>query len=223
MALEAVIVVEPHADDAFLSLGGHLRAWHTMGRRTAIVTVFPQSDRRAKEGKAYAESVGALYSTCAATADDTPREIADELAEVLYSTYRVLGESATLVGPLGLKHPEHQLVFEAINGWGVRSDDFTAFYVDTPYQTVQRNALELLQKITGRRVLSFYRPPVAKWKAVPIFKSQAKFFYFNSPTSLQRTPEIIVGSNQRENIGDGVRIWHTTPSRKSQLLTSLPT
>lgn len=207
-----IVVCEPHADDAFLSLGGHLLAWQKQGRRTAIVTVYPKSERRAKEGRAYADSVGALYSTCTADPDAGPKAVADELTGALHTicqTFGDLGAAATIVGPLGVKHPEHRLVFEAIDGWVVRHPELIAYYVDSPYQRVQRNSLEVLQKMVGRRVLSFYMPPAAKWKAVDIFKSQGKFFYFNSPADLKYTPEIIVGEGQLDNVGDGVRIWHT--------------
>lgn len=214
MALTPIVIVEPHADDAFLSLGGHLLAWQAQGRRTAIVTVFPQTERRAREGRAYADSVEALYSVCTADLDDGPEALADELTEVLHTTFGLLGtkrgeSNAIVVGPLGLKHPEHRLVFDAIDSWVTHLPELVAFYVDTPYQTVQRNGLDVLHKMVGRRVLSFYMPPVAKWKAVPIFKSQAKFFHFNAPERLRRVPEIILGSDQRLDLGDGVRIWHT--------------
>src|SRR3954469_17785303 len=57
-----ILVVEPHADDAFLSMGWHLRCLWRRHNRT-LLTVFIDSLARAPESARYARMIGASHKS----------------------------------------------------------------------------------------------------------------------------------------------------------------
>lgn len=181
-----IVVVEPHCDDAFLSVGWHLQHVWKEEQRT-IVTVFSEP-KRSSEAKAYADHIGAASIALGLTetpmAENSRRRIIPELRDCL----RAL-QADWLVFPLGLQHPDHVNV--ALTCPEYNRDTQPLFYVDTPYQTKQKLAEEIKDKTHGMVLWSMYYPGAMKWKLIPIFKSQAKFFHFNPMTNL-RIPEIVL-------------------------------
>lgn len=180
-----IIVVEPHPDDAFLSLGWHLEhVWRDEER--LIVTVYADMVRAA-EGLAYANAIGAGYECLGLRESGMESggqvrkvpELVDCLADL-----RAVGWDR-ICFPLGLQHPDHLRVSISRPADALR-------YVDTPYQTKQKLAGVLADKTEGMEIRSMYYPGAAKWRRVPIFKSQAKFFHFNPMKDL-RIPEILLG------------------------------
>ena len=58
---DTIWVIEPHADDAFLSLGWSIRQWSQEGRHVGIVTVYTSEEYRVKETQQSAEAIGAEW------------------------------------------------------------------------------------------------------------------------------------------------------------------
>jgi hypothetical protein len=207
-----VIVVEPHCDDAFLSLGWHIeRLWRSLN--VLILTVYADA-ARTREAGAYAAAVGARSRVLglaesatglaapvaspagpvASPAGPARRAGLRALPEVRNALREELGllepmdlivPADTLVlFPLGLQHPDHlQVAASRIPGCGR--------YLDTPYQTKQKLAQELRDKTEGMYLYSLCYPGKRKWKHVPLFKSQSKFFHFNDLSGC-KIPETIL-------------------------------
>lgn len=181
-----VWVVEPHADDAFLSMGGHLEHWAKLGVRCTIVTVFSATRRRGKEAAAYADAVGAEWvglglveSDCGLRGPAQPPFTAEHFAG--------LGDQpgATRVWPLGMRHPEHRAVAAA-------RPDGEPSYLEVPYQLVLRNGPEATALLAGRPVVSYLRPPARKYRHVGLFGDQRLFFRYNPPAKLEAAVELVV-------------------------------
>ena len=183
--MRIIVVVEPHPDDAFLSLGWHLEhVWRNTERW--IVSVYANT-QRAAEGQAYATSVGAQY-LCLGLDESrmdsaaSPIRPVAELEDVL-SRFR----GAVWYFPLGLQHPDHLRVAASRPVGAMR-------YLDTPYQCKQKLAEDLQRKVEGMGVVSLCYPGLRKWRHIPLFKSQAKFFHFNPKESLKGVPETVLES-----------------------------
>ena len=180
-----ILVVEPHCDDAFLSLGWHLQhIWKEHER--VILTVFSDK-KRDEEATAYAEAIGATsISLCL---QETPMEgslVKRLIPEVRLKLAEI--EFDQVYFPLGLQHPDHiNTAFSRLAG---------AFrYLDTPYQAKQKLSEELIQKSKGMEIQSICFPPKNKWKHIPLFKSQSKFFHFNQDLKESKLPEIVLCLN----------------------------
>lgn len=179
-----IVVVEPHVDDAFLSLGWHLeRLWAEFDR--TIITVY-SDPARDKEAVEYAAAVGAksvslglsespMQSNCRPQTINALRSELDDLK---------LTPDDRVYFPLGLQHPDHLSVAATRPVGAMR-------YIDTPYQLKQKLSDSLLDRCEGMRLASICYPPKLKWRHVPIFKSQAKFFHFNPMHDL-RLAEIVL-------------------------------
>jgi hypothetical protein len=176
------VVIEPHADDAFLSLGGHIKNWVKAGEEVTIVTVYSGTRKRAADAEAYARSVragwvGLGYVEAGSTASAAP--LGDGLR---------LPKADRYYSPLGIKHHEHYLVtdfarMEAKN---------LLYYLDQPYALTQSNGEEVNFKMRGRFIQSYLRPHASKWNAIPLFKDQAKFFHFNPAEKLKACEEMVL-------------------------------
>ncbi len=199
--MDHVVVVEPHADDAFLSLGGHIEGWRKSGVAVTIVTVFSATRKRAVDAERYAVAVGASWVGLGASEDSGPERLAEGgratrnlVPRVLAEARGPLGRGGTprkgvqLVGPLGIKHPDHQMVASTLRDLGERA----WAYVDQPYASTLVNAEETNALLKGTRVVSWLKPHLRKYRHAPLFKDQAKFFYFNPPTKLAGNIELIV-------------------------------
>lgn len=179
-----LLVIEPHADDAFLSLGYHLSTLWRGVHQCAIYTLFPETEQRAREAAAYAKSVGAVsyYRKQHLTEAEAPT-VAALRNDIKAITF--LFEAQMVVGPLGIQHEQHVLTAAALLPGALR-------YLDTPYCAKIKNGDAVREMLLHKSIESFAIPPLSKFRACDLFKSQAKFFYFNPPESLARSPEVIV-------------------------------
>jgi hypothetical protein len=164
-----IYVFEPHADDAFLSLGAWIKQCQ---QEVTIVTVFGNPKRFIEAGK-FANSVGAHHIGLGykemGSMDGTPVSI--HLGEYPDATRYIV--------PLGLRHSEHYAVRKAAD------DSFPPgallYYVDQPYALQLKNQQELNSKISGKTVWYMSKPHANKYnkKTVDIFQTQSRFFYYN--------------------------------------------
>ena len=182
------IVVEPHADDAFLSMGHHLENWRKDGHITCIITVFSGTRKRAKDAEAYAKAIKAQWFGCGFVEQEEISEVAIKDFVNLYTRHMQGLNSSPfeLYIPLALTHPEHILVRNALE------EISTGFYVDQPYAMTQKNSGVVTKLLKGKQVLSYCHPGKRKYRHIPLFKDQSKFFYFNNEEKLLQTFEMIV-------------------------------
>ena len=174
-----ICVVEPHADDAFLSLGQHIEDWIKGGDRVTIWTVFSGTRKRAADAQAYAKAVGAEWMG----SDFVEGQVLDA-GRIL----DLLPEANHIVVPLGLTHPEHEMVRDTLTCTGLE----TWYYLDQPYAITQKNGPMISGKLFGHKVISYRKPGVRKYRHIPLFKDQAKFFHYNTADKLIQTCELIV-------------------------------
>ena len=169
------VVVEPHADDAFLSLGGHIERWVKAGDEVLIVTLIPVKKTSLRDAEAYAKAVGASWEgyDCGRLMKSVPW---------LHKKF-----DGQVILPLAIEHPDH---------WAVRMAFERGpkpwYYVDAPYYMAQKNWDLTNELLIGKSVVSVLKPSARKWRHVPLFKSQSKFFYFNSKEKLAQMTEMIV-------------------------------
>lgn len=186
-----VVVIEPHADDAYLSLGAHIEQWVQVGRTVLIVTIFGDT-RRSAEAEAYAVWVGAkgvqlgLPSAKVGITQDHPTLLVHP-AQIRDAVQRAVYERGQLLLPLGLRHPEHQVVAQALAG------PFVGYYMEIPYCLTQKDQPALSVLLAGRAVWSVVHPGRGKAQHVHFFRSQSKFFFYNPPEKWGRAMEMIVG------------------------------
>jgi hypothetical protein len=168
------VVLEPHADDAFLSLGGHIEQWVKYGHPVRIVTVCSATRKRARDAEDYARAVGASWVGLGYD---------EGLSEFTMTRFDLTG--GVLIVPLGIQNHDHIVIANAFPRRICR-------YLDTPYHIVQKNGPEICSALEGRQVYSFLKPPARKWRHIPLFKDQAKFFHYNTSEKLQQCVELIV-------------------------------
>lgn len=94
-------IIEPHADDAFLSLHAHLTTLWSAHART-IVTLFTDEER-AEETAAYARAIGCRHMTLGLPDGrwGKPAMIPP------LDDWLPQGHGDVLICPLGLRHPDH--------------------------------------------------------------------------------------------------------------------
>lgn len=179
-----ILVVEPHPDDAFLSLGWHLEhLWKNDER--CILTVYADA-KRTKEAEAYAKAIGARSEVIGLEESkmNGGKRVTEvvELAEYLEELENQHWDK--IFFPVGLQHPDHLSVAATRLPGCYR-------YLDTPYQTKQKLAEILLEKVEGWTVDSILFPSSRKWRHEEVFKSQSRFFYYNSKLKESLLPEIV--------------------------------
>lgn len=190
-----MLVIEPHADDAFLSVGQIIEDRVKAGESVTIVTVYSGTRKRAQDAQAYARAIGAEWIGLGATEAGNAR--VNGVGRIIpydpeYA--RLLRSDETTLVPLGVGgHPEHIWVRNAIEAMRRDRGLATWFYVDQPYACKQKNAGELSRILQSRRVEMIRKPGARKWRHIPLFKDQAKFFHFNSIETLRQTFELVVG------------------------------
>lgn len=190
--VDHLIVVEPHADDAFLSMGQHIEERTKANKLTTILTIFSGTRKRARDAEDYAKAVGAIWlgvGLVEAQPLDEDRIMAQVFASVAPVTPVPLDNGSLFVVPLGLTHPEHIAVRDLFLR---RTSDCCAFYLDQPYAITQRNGALTTELLRGKRVLSYRHPGVRKYRHIPLFKDQAKFYHYNPADKLVQTSELIV-------------------------------
>jgi len=170
-----LLIVEPHADDAYLSLHEHILRWRLGGYAITILTVQSAVENRAEEAKAYAGAVGVEWAGLGYDYGALPDEID-------LSPY----DPTLIVGPFGIQHPDHIRIREILHP--------DLLYFDIPYYRKQKNQAALNEQFTNLELHSLYTPSPSKRhkKYWGCFTSQNKFFYFNPPRELARIPEILV-------------------------------
>lgn len=180
-------IIEPHPDDAYLSLGWHIeKLWKE--KKIVIHTVY-SDEKRTKEAEAYAAAVGATSNVIgleeSKMLSDYRKVEIPELVTLLKSL-----KNETVIAPLGIQHPDHLNVARICkdNRYGYSLQ----LYVDTPYQCKQKNLDSLAERVSGRSLRSICFPPKAKWKHNSIYKSQGMFFHYN-PLHEYKIPEMILG------------------------------
>lgn len=194
-----IAVVEPHADDAYLSLHQHMVDWIKEGKIVVILTVFSGTRKRANDAKAYAESIGAQWAGFGLVEDKDDVESPDVpkfdplpgMLGMLYDHRDVL-----VIGPTGIQHPEHQAVRRWIY-WSYRNKMLGGVehtYVEIPYYTKLKNQDEVNNKIEQSCIASIKKPRHYKadekyWKC---FKDQSKFFHFNPADGFKDIPELVI-------------------------------
>jgi hypothetical protein len=207
----SILVIEPHSDDAFLSLGGHIESWIKLGHTVSILTVEAVA-KRSIEAQLYAETVGAVYVKTLfleeldlrETATDTPHDIFKAF-EIFFDYYR--RHYNVVIGPVGIQHPLHIMVGTQLRGVLGKYKSKTlqgASYLDTPYHIVQKNGSDVCEALHRHVVVSFLKPNFRKWKHISIFKSQSKFFFNNPPEKLRECVELIVSNMimTRQDVGN---------------------
>ena len=187
------IVIEPHADDAFLSLGGHIEMWRKRGEPVLIVTVYSGTRKRARDAQAYAEAVGASWLGLGAEEPDPRGRKAAEAVEAWRYDPPPLEDSLSVYVPLAFANPEHLAVRSVVED---RLEHLRRppplYFLDQPYAGVQANGDALQAALFDTTVVSYLRPPARKYRHIPLFKDQAKFWHFNPAEKLQHNIELIV-------------------------------
>ena len=178
-------VLEPHADDAFLSLGAHIKRWVDGGDEVEIVTVY-STEKRSAEALEYASSVGASHTWLGHIESGGMDRKPDTIV------YLPPMENCITLCPLGLRHVEHYAVRDAVEA-GKGPTDTVWYYVDQPYAMQLKNQTQMNNLLAGLQIVSTHKPGARKYieKTIKIFKSQNMFFYFNKDI-LPATIEMVV-------------------------------
>lgn len=207
-----VVVVEPHADDAFLSLGWHIEHWRKHGLDVTILTMFA-TDRRSMETKEWADRLGCKHATIFLEEKEHVilprkeyldnefefRKLTDKLAFRLHELpFLRLTKPSIILLPVGIKHREHKAtrsLWDAFR-WKLRARVpepklYFLQYADIPYYLTQTNHEAMYQRIERLRVASLVMPHARKMRFSSIFKSQSLFFRFNEE-KVKRMPELIL-------------------------------
>jgi hypothetical protein len=184
-----MIIVEPHADDAYLSLHDHILRWKRGGFRITIVTVQSAVENRAEEALAYAKAVGVEWYGMGFGYAQLPTA-----ADLDFSSIPNYDPSSSLlIGPLGVQHPDHLYIAKLLFGLAHLS------YFDIPYYTKQKNQENVNQILKHQTLHSLYIPHHGKRKFFTLFKSQSGFFFYNRPPDLCRIPEIVIATDAADD------------------------
>lgn len=198
-----MIIVEPHADDAFLSMGGIIEA----SANVTIITVYSGTRKRAQDAKAYADAVGAKWIGMgfveSGSMDGEPTSID---AKIIFETIKDL--SGAIILPLGVgNHREHEYVtlsfieqIYIINKAHEYEQSLPPkylnlqFYVDMPYAAKMKHQRQLYELTSGKEIVHLMRPSQHKWRYIKHFKDQQKFFYFENGDDalVEKTFELVV-------------------------------
>lgn len=176
-------IIEPHSDDAFLSLHTHIaEVWQSP---KTIVTVYGNVKRN-KEARNYAEKVGASHISLGYEEGGGLNHDAGNLPP--FEEWGLdIRSTDTVLFPIGLQHPEHIAVRNRCpdRKLGLR------FYLDTPYYAKQKVREEFNEKLRGMLIVSVLYASATKWKHIPIFKSQGRYFFHHPPESIPRIEMVL--------------------------------
>jgi hypothetical protein len=189
IAGDVIYVIEPHADDAFLSLGWSIQKWTAEGQRVEIVTIYSSDIVRAREVQRWAASVGAHWRGLGH--DEPPTNGFELTTEKVPPLPRpllppeMMSASRCRIWPLGLQHPDHIVVASCAPRGDLQ-------YVDTPYQLSLYHQPRVREALIGRTFEWWLRPPRRKWDASRFFASQRVLFDHYAPDRMEMVPEIVV-------------------------------
>lgn len=178
-----IVVVEPHSDDAFLSLGWHIENWIRDGHPVHIITLYPVNRRSLLDARDYAKAVDASWTGYEMQTGPMPKQ-------------RIKLPPGQLILPLGgapLDQTSHTQDHWNVRCWLERPGCW--YYLDQPYAIVQKHSIRFAKMLTGMNVISYSKPPIRKWRHIPLFRGQAKFFHFNPAEKLKQTCELIVAGH----------------------------
>lgn len=187
-----ILCVEPHADDIFLSLGGLVERWVAEGEEVTIMTVYSGTRKRGVDAENYAKAVGAKWVGLGfiEVGDMKPGGAAGALDDTYIKN--ALQINGDIILPLGVGgHPEHIYVRKTFEKF--LSPHRVQYYVDMPYATKQKhqNSLQLLT--SEKEIVALMRPGAKKYRHIPLFKDQSRFFYFEGEEALlEKTFELVV-------------------------------
>lgn len=190
------VVVEPHADDAYLSMHQHMVDWIKAGDKVVVLTVFSGTRKRAKDGAAYAEAIGAQWEGLGFVEGSETDPFAGKVFDPKPGLLGMLhpDDAVIVVAPIGIQHPEHKAVNAWIRDGLYGSQHCLLFYADIPYYSKLKNQEDANNMLLGKKINSIKKPKHYKadekyWKC---FKDQAKFFHFNPPETFKDIVEIVV-------------------------------
>ncbi len=182
------VVIEPHSDDAYLSIPATLRAWIKDGADVQIVTVYGSAER-IEEATRFCDSIGAAHFSiglveagAGLTGDTLVADLPPGAAEEIRAA---IPHEATQVWPLGLQHHEHRAVAALAPEGAFR-------YVESPYQFKLKLVDEVAGLLVGRSIVSIRRGGKRAYNHHEIFRTQSMFMHYNPPETMARTVELIV-------------------------------
>jgi len=179
------VVVEAHADDAYLSVGSFLRDW-AGGQPLMLVTVFSGTRARARDAQNYADEVGADWVGLGRIEAEPGNGEGVWSLDGLDEDLRKLAASGvTMVGPLGLGHPEHRGVAAALPAGALR-------YVDLPVGGRRKTRQELDSATRGRTVDALRIATARDFDCHDLFADQKRFMYLNPPKELAGLPQVVL-------------------------------
>jgi LmbE family N-acetylglucosaminyl deacetylase len=181
-----ITIVEPHSDDAWLSMGQHLLQMRERGQEVTIVTVYGNA-KRLREARDYATYIGARHHAIGIPENDLG---ANESYETELPRGLLDGIDGIVIGPLGLQHPEHRAVARALPIGVLR-------YVDLPYSRKQVLAPEVTRVLTGHEVVSWLPRSAMANAPAAIFKSQSQFWRFNREVMVGAVEVLVRAGAQR--------------------------
>lgn len=195
MSCMVKLIIEPHADDAFLSLGSHIEKWNKE-YRVEICTVFSGTRKRAVDASAYANAVKAKHHTLGYT-----EGIEDFIPDISEELYLELTTGKEVYLPLYLTHKEHEIVRDIfVNYRNKHKNCELLFYLDQPYALKQQNSDTINEYLNKYHLISYLVPNKRKLRHIPLFKDQSKFFYFEK-SSIEKIIEMIFKEiSQRDNL-----------------------
>lgn len=182
------LMIEPHADDVFLSMGGHIEQ-KFKNQKNSILTVFSGTRKRSNDAYLYASRTNCEWSGLGY--DETqPYDLGvldhgwiDTMLDMLVSS------SKNVYLPLCITHPQH---FEVREMFEKRYPDLKfKYYLDQPYSNKLKNSEIVTYAISNMRCISYLKPRSTKYRHIDCFKDQQKFFHFNNAESLSSSIEMI--------------------------------
>jgi hypothetical protein len=177
-------IVEPHVDDAYLSLHAHITRWVAGGDEVVIASVFSGTRSRINDAKAYTAEVGAKHVAYGFDENRSKTEPFEKPFTFLSPNGRPRADYLLYV-PAGTEHPVHV----ATRRW--ISPDF--IYFDIPYIYKDRNRRELHALSSNTKISSICPDSLTFkewfWRCFP---DQLGFFGRVSPSTYIRKRETII-------------------------------
>lgn len=179
-----ITCVEPHSDDAFLSIGQHIEDWIALGVSVSIVTLIPVLPASLRNSEAYAKAVGAAWIGYTYLGAGAP----------FGKRLKLEGQVVLPLGAAPLDQNPHTQDHWNVRRWlepGLTSHSAPWYYVDMPYAITRKNEARMNALMHDMHVVSYLKPPARKWRHTKLFTAQAKFFYFNKD-GLPKTFELLL-------------------------------
>jgi hypothetical protein len=175
-------IIEPHVDDAYLSLHQHIVDWVLMGDEVTIASVFSGTRNRTQDAIEYTTALGIHWVGYGY--DEAVSLIEPFKQPFVFHSYDGLPRTSYLLyAPCGIEHPVHTRV----NNWILA--DF--HYLDIPYAYKDRNR-QLRRQLLSGHIISTKRARTSKGHYWKCFPDQLSFFGRNSPSTYLDNPEVVL-------------------------------